>query len=351
MKGRAILIEPLSQDREIAALIEDGILQDLFFDLARSDRQPRLGAIYRALPDRPAKGLNGAMVRLADGQSGFLRETKGLVPGKPVLVQVASLAETGKAAPVTTRLIFKSRHAIITPDAPGINVSRRIRDENLRQDVLKLAQAGMAGAAENLGLILRSSCAWAGDAAIAADIAQMRDLAESVLAETSEREPALLLDGEGASLRAWTEWSDAAPDDVIEGEHALDRLGVWEMIAALRRPEAELAGGAWLSIEATRALVAIDVNSGGDFAAAATLRANIAAAHDIPRQLRLRGLGGKIVIDFAALAKKDRVQIEKSLGSALKSDPVETSIAGWTPLGHLELNRKRERRPLAELGL
>ncbi len=349
MKGCAILIEPMSQGREIAALVVDGLLQDLFFDLPEGDLQPRLGAIYRALPDRPAKGLHGAMVKLADGQVGFLRETAGLSPGSPLLVQVSTLAEPGKAVPVTTRLIFKSRHVIITPDAPGLNISRRIRDEAARTRLGALAQAGMEGTAEDLGLILRSSCVWASEAEIAQDLAQMRELAESILREGVGRDAALLLDGESAAMRAWAEWSDAAPDDVIEGEHALDRLGVWETIEALRRPDVNLAGGAWMSVEATKALVAIDVNSGGDFSPGATLRANIAAAHDIPRQLRLRGLGGKIVIDFAALSKKDRVQIEKSMGSALKTDPVETSIAGWTPLGHLELNRKRERRPLADL--
>ena len=349
MKGRAILIEPMSQGREIAALVVDGVLQDLFFDLPESDLQPRLGAIYRAIPARPAKGLHGAMVKLADGQVGFLRETVGLAAGKPLLVQVSTLAEPGKAVPVTTRLLFKSRHVIVTPDAPGLNVSRRIRDEEDRARLLELGQAGMAAAPENLGLILRSSCAWASDAEIAQDLAQMRELAESILREDGGRDPALLLDGEGAAMRAWAAWCEADPDEVIEGEHALDRLGVWETIETLRRADVDLVGGAWMSVEATKALVAIDVNSGGDFSSSATLRANIAAAHAIPRQLRLRGLGGKIVIDFAALSKKDRPQIEKSLGSALKSDPVETSVAGWTPLGHLELNRKRERRPLAEL--
>ncbi len=349
MKGRAILIEPMSLGRDIAALVVDGRLEDLFFDLAEGDLQPRLGAIYRGVPDRLAKGMHGAMVRLADGQMGFLRETSGLSPGKPVLVQVSTLAEAGKAVPVTTRLIFKSRHAIVTPGAAGINISRRIRDEDVRERLLGLAQTGMDGAEAGLGLILRSSCVWAEDLAIADDVAQMREVAESILAEALGREPALLLEGEGAATRAWTEWSEVAPDDLIEGEHSLDRLGVWEMIEALRRPELDLVGGAWMSVEATKALVAIDVNSGGDFSPGAALRTNIAAAHDIPRQLRLRGLGGKIVVDFAALSKKDRVQIEKSLASALKTDPVETSIAGWTPLGHLELNRKRERRLLTEL--
>jgi ribonuclease G len=349
MKGSVILIQPASEGREIAALVRDGRLEDLFFDLPETDPAPRLGAICRAIPDRPAKGLGGVMVRLPDGQMGFLRETAGIAPGRPLLVQVSSLSEPGKAVPVTVRLIFKSRHVIITPGAPGLNMSRRIHDEELRAGLQSMAGAAMEGADQDMGLILRSSCVHADAEEIVADIARMRDLAETVLAGTQGREPDLLVDGEGAASRAWTDWAEAGAEEVIEGEHAFDRLGVWEMIDALRRSEADLQGGAWLSVEPTRALVAVDVNSGGDFAPAATLRANIAAARELPRQLRLRGLGGKVVVDFAALPKKDRAQIEKSLGAALRSDPVETSIAGWTPLGNLELNRKRERRPLSDL--
>jgi ribonuclease G len=115
------------------------------------------------------------------------------------------------------------------------------------------------------------------------------------------------------------------------------------------RPRVPLASGASLVIEPTTALVAVDVNTGADTSPAAGLKASIAAARELPRQLRLRGLGGQIVVDFAPFPRKDRVAVETALKSALRDDGVETNIAGWTPLGHLELLRKRARRPLAEL--
>ena len=99
-------------------------------------------------------------------------------------------------------------------------------------------------------------------------------------------------------------------------------------------------------MEPTRALTAVDVNTGGDLSPAAALKTNLAAARELPRQLRLRGLGGQIVIDFAPLAKIARGQVEKALNAALRTDATETRIVGWTPLGHLELQRKRSRRPL-----
>ena len=104
-----------------------------------------------------------------------------------------------------------------------------------------------------------------------------------------------------------------------------------------------------MMIEPTRALIAIDVNTGPDTSPAASLKANIAAARDLPRQLRLRGLGGQIVIDFAPMPKKDRAALEQQLRSAFKGEAAETSLAGWTPLGNFELQRKRDRVPLADL--
>jgi Ribonuclease G/E len=101
-------------------------------------------------------------------------------------------------------------------------------------------------------------------------------------------------------------------------------------------------------IEPTRALVAVDVNTGGDFSPAAGLKANLAVAKALPRMLRLRGLGGQITLDLAPMPKKDRKQFELLLRSAFRSDPIETSLVGWTPLGHYELQRKRERLPISK---
>ncbi|MFY8146463.1 MAG: ribonuclease G, partial [Rhodobacter sp.] len=121
MKGRVIAFDTL-RGRPAAALIADGRLEDFLIDPA--DDAPVPGAIYRGIVDRPMKGQGGVFVRLPDGATGFLRQVSGLAPGQPVLVQVSGAAEPGKAVPVTARLLFKSRYAILTPDAPGLNVSR-----------------------------------------------------------------------------------------------------------------------------------------------------------------------------------------------------------------------------------
>ena len=100
-----------------------------------------------------------------------------------------------------------------------------------------------------------------------------------------------------------------------------------------------------MTVEPTRALVAVDINTGGDLSPAAALKVNLAAAAELPRQLRLRGLGGQVTIDFAPLARAERPRVERALARALADDGIETTVAGWTPLGHLELQRKRARRP------
>ncbi|WP_022704351.1 ribonuclease E/G [Pseudorhodobacter ferrugineus] len=341
MKGRIVVLDEV-QGRPAAALIVDGQLQDLLVDPIGDDALP--GAIYRAVADRLMKGQGGVFVKLPDG-NGFLRQTSGIAPGARLLVQVTGPAEAGKAVPVTTRLLFKSRYAIVTPGAPGRNISRRIKDEGVRAALEGLAEAGMASADETLGLILRSACEGVDSDEIAADIAAMRDLAEAVLADTNGG-PELLVEGAGALEVAWRDWADPAPDEVIEGGFA--DLGVLEMIDAVLAPHVALAEG-HMMIEPTRALLAVDVNTGGDTSPAAALKANIAAARDLPRQLRLRGLGGQIVVDFAPMPKRDRAVLDQVLRAAFKGESAETSLVGWTVLGLYELVRKRDRLALGDV--
>lgn len=343
MKGRLLVLDEID-GRQAAALLVDGRLEELAIDPEGDVAIP--GAIYRAVADRPVKGQGGIFVKLPDG-SGFLRQISGIAPGQRLLVQVTGPAEPGKAVPVTTRLLFKSRFAIVTPDAPGLNISRRIRDEARRAELSALAEAGMSGATDSLGLILRSGCLEAEDQAIVEDIAAMRGLAEAVLADRAGG-PELLVDGPSAHDLAFRDWLDPAVDDADTDPESFERHGVIEAVEALRTPRVALEAGAHMMIEPTRALVAVDVNTGPDTSPAAALKANVAAARELPRQLRLRGLGGQVVVDFAPMPKRDRHILDQVLKAAFKSDG-ESNLAGWTTLGLYELIRKRDRLPLSEL--
>lgn len=339
MKGRTVVLDHI-KGRAAAALIENGRLSDFLIDAP--DNTPVPGSIYRAYCDRPLKGQGGMMVRLP-GASGFLREGRGLAPGQPILVQVTGYAEEGKAVPVTAKILFKSRYAIVTPNAPGLNISRGIRDDDKRDELLIIARSVMEES--KFGLILRSICETSDAEEIADDIANMLGEADGVMAASGDK-PELLLDGPNAHLLAWRDWP--TPDQVADNEKAFEAFEVDDLIEQALNPFVRLSGGASMYVEPTRALVAVDVNTGGDTSPAAGMKANIAAVRDLPRQLRTRGLGGQITLDLAPMAKKDRQTFESVLRAAFKGDSVDTSLAGWTPLGHFELQRKRERLPLAE---
>ncbi|MDA0224442.1 MAG: ribonuclease E/G [Rhodobacterales bacterium] len=347
MKGRIAVIDRIN-GRAAAALIVDGQLEDILIDPIDDDA-PVPGAIYRAIADRPVKGQNGVMVNLTDGHNGYLRQAKGISPGQRLLVQVTSRPDEGKAVPVTTRLLFKGRYGIVTPDAAGFNLARSIRDEDERARLLDLAQEVMRDAPDGIGLILRSACAGASQDDITDEIAILRDTCAGVLAEAEGSAAELLFDAPSAEYLAWRDWTDPLPDQVFENEGSFADHGVWELLDQALSPEVDLTGGATMIIEPTRALVAVDINTGADFSFAAGLKANLAAARDLPRQLRLRGLAGQIVVDFAPMGKKERRTVEQAMNRALRQDTVETNLVGWTPLGHMELQRKRDRIPLTQL--
>ena len=190
---------------------------------------------------------------------------------------------------------------------------------------------------DGTGIILRTACEGVDAETLTGDLTATWAAASQVLADTG-RDAERLLDGPDAHALAWRDWQG---DDMSE-----DWDEVADQIDALRVPEVTL-GAATAYIEPTRALVAVDVNTpeGG----AGGFKANLLLARELPRQLRLRGLGGQIVLDLAPMPKKDRKAFESALRGAFRADPVETSLIGWTPLGHFELTRRRERRPLTEL--
>ncbi|MGR3501269.1 ribonuclease E/G [Pseudaestuariivita sp.] len=336
MKGRVICLDHLG-GREAAALMVDGVLDDLLI----APDAPMPGTIYCAKAQRPAKGQGGVFLDSPAGRL-FLRQAKGIAPGQMLKVQVTGFAEPGKAIPVTTRLLFKSRYAIVTPGAPGLNVSRAIRDEDRAEDLRALAHEATEG---THGLILRSACEAAEDAEIADDILAMEALAGEVLA--AQDAMAELHAGDGPHVCAWRDWT--APAEVATAAGSFEDYGVLDALDALQSPRVALTGGADMFVETTRAMTTVDVNTGADTSFAAGTKANIAALRALPAALRLRGLGGQVVVDLAPMPKKDRKTVESVIKAALRAETIETTLAGWTPLGHLELQRARVRVPTLPL--
>jgi ribonuclease G len=344
MKGRQVVLGQIF-GVEAAALMQDGQLIDLIVD-AEPVSVLAPGAICMGVTERLMKGQGGAFVRLPDGQRGYLRERSGIREGQPMLVQIAGVAEEAKAIPLSSKLIFRGRYALVTPGAPGVNVSRRIRDTETRETLTEIGQKILGD--RIYGIIIRSAAEAVEDDELTAELQELIELADRILAETAST-PELLLDAPTAWAQAWLDWADPEPDAVEEGDDSFDRCGVLEAVDALLADRIELGGGASAFIEPTRALVAIDVNTGSDTSPAAALKANIALARELPRQLRLRGLGGQIAVDFAPMPKRDRAILDQSMKAAFKSESAETTLVGWTTMGLFEINRKRDRVALARL--
>ncbi|MFV0473725.1 MAG: ribonuclease E/G [Pikeienuella sp.] len=338
MKGRLIAIDP--GPPAMAALVVDGRLEDLLVD-GPDATAPRIAEHHRVGGRRLVPRPGAAAGTLAGGGAGWLREAADAAEGDRPLAAVTGVAEEGTATPRSGRRLHRGRFAILTPLSGGVNVARGVKDKDERARLTGIGEAALRGAAA--GLILRTAARGAEEAEIAEEVAA---LLRREAALKAGGPPGLVLPAPGVADYACREWE---ANEIIEEPGVFDRLGLWSAIDLLRAPRAPLGRGAWMAVEPTAALVAVDVNTGADTAADAAARANLSAAADLPRQLRLRGLGGQVTVDFAPMRKADRKAVEAALSRALAADPVQTTIAGWTPLGHLEMIRKRERRPTAPL--
>ena len=266
-----------------------------------------------------------------------MHKTKGITAGDVILVQVISYGDGEKLPRVTTKLLFKSRYVIVTPFNEGLNIAKNIQDNERRIQLKQLVVEGLNHIP--YGMIMRSSCASANKSEIISDCKNTIMTAQNVLS-AEDKQMGLIHRAPSPHQLAWREWIDMPALDKTSGTFA--DHGVLELIDELKHSKVILNNGNYY-IEPTKAFVAIDVNTAGDISFAAGLKANLAMAKDLPRQLRLRGLGGQIVVDPAPMLRQDRKIVENALKSALRKDTVETNFVGWTAMGLIELQRARVR--------
>ena len=272
MKKGLIAVLDHIQDRAAAALLQNGKLVDLIIDAKGNVPQPE--AIYRAKTGQPMKGQNGIILDLGNGQKGFLKGAKGIAQGETMLVQVSTHAEQHKAAPVVNKILFKSKYCIITPTAPGINIARKIKDDDLRETLLEIVHENLTEQSADFGIIIRSSAQFANADDLTEDIREMIAQAVEVMAQSSGK-PYLLHPAPSAHVRAWRDWVDPEPDEIETDTGSFEHLGVWDHIDALSTSHVGLNDGASMEIEPTSALVAVDVNTGSDFSLGAGLKLSL----------------------------------------------------------------------------
>jgi len=296
-----------------AVWLEDGVAAELHVE--RGDTK-EAGTIHLGRVVRLAPGLDAALVDIGDERPGFLpvrpgersAATTDLNEGARVVVQIRREARRGKGALLSVRLVPRAGEA----DLPRIAELAAPLDPPAQLD----PAPGFAAA-----LALR-----------------LPGEPEHILAD----DPAVLRD-----LREAFPAADIAHRAIEEFPVDLDAL-----FDAALAPTLALAGGGSLHIEETRAAVLIDVDTGtpeAGSAARAALAVNLAAAAAIARQLRLRQLGGGIIVDFVGLdASRPRERVRQAMAAALEGDPAQPRVLGWTRLGHLELVRPRRGRSLSD---
>ena len=375
--GASARAAPARRDREIllfadgsrewAALLASGRIEDLYAEDAERYEGPRRGEVCAARVDRLAPGGRMAFVDLGDGRAGLLGQASGLEPGDRILVQVDRYAIGGKAPRVREAVSVPGRWLVAVRGGEGVRVSRRIPEGDERERLLR----AMEEFGVSMRVIVRTAARDADESELAAEaeflqdrIVDLEDRAESGAART-------LAPGPGPVARALSDWLGTGNTAIAGAGGALDRAigdeatvdpDIWEDeqallehcdlaagIRSLLAPRAEIEGGGWMSIEPTAAVVAVDVNTGARFLDRNSAEAmGCAAARAIPRELRLRGLGGIVVVDFPPVSERGDEVIGREMERALRQDSPGATGLGWTEAGLYEIVRRRDRRPLDE---
>ncbi len=397
---KKMIINVVHQDESRVAIIENGKLQDL--SIETTSREKLRGNIYKGKVQRVEPSLYAAFVEYGGKRPGFLplddvmpqyrheseRASKGKIPpgkvlhkNQEILVQVTKDEKANKGAALTTYISLPGRYLVLMPGYNRTGISRKIEDTDERK---KLKDIGRElSVPEDMGFIIRTAGLNKGKKELQADANYLVRLWGAVQARAAELPPASLVYQESSmviqAIRDYytTDISEVLIDNadvfrkvreffkqvipkhqksvrLYEGrEPVFQKYGIEEQIEPLYERVVQLKSGGRLCIDPTEALVSIDVNSGRFTRVKdpeeSALITNMEAADEIARQLRLRDLGGLIVIDFIDMRQgKNRQQVERQLRAAFKSDKANIEIAAISKFGLLEMSREHLRSPLSD---
>jgi len=378
------------------AIVQGNVLENYKVDVAESDLTR--GNIYRGLIASIQPSLNAAFIDYGVERHGFLaiqdvvpdafyktpnhghpRIDEVLEKGKPIVVQVAKDPVGQKGAALTTALSLAGRYLVLTPFDNTRGVSRKVEDEDTRKKLKGMAHA--LDLPDGCGVILRTNALDQTKLTLARDLAALLRLWKRVqMAAMEGKGTRLLYTDQDLILQALRDYLDTSIEEVlIDDDEAFqkaeaylmafmprsktrlirysDRLPLFSrydlepQIDRIYERRVELQSGGSIVIDATEALTAIDVNSGRSTRAATqeetALHTNLEAADEVARQLRLRDVGGLIVVDFIDMrASKNQRRVEKAVKDALKADKARSTVGRISPNGLLEINRQRIQQAL-----
>ena len=394
-----ILINVTPQETRVAVM-QNGVAQELLVE--RSASRGRVGNIYKGRVARVLPGMQSAFVEIGLERAAFLhvadiwehRPKEGcntpakpiekiLAEGQPIVVQVVKDPIGTKGARLSTQISIAGRMLVYLPQDPHIGISQRIGDEAGRVALRERLQQVMP-ADEKGGFIVRTIAECATAEELSADIEYLRhlwrdlrersvsakpteliyedlSLAQRVLRDmvSGETERVMIDSRENfQKLAAFAETYTPqvrAKLDHYTGERPLfDLYNVEHEIEKALARRVDLKSGGYLIIDQTEAMTTIDVNTGGFVGTRnfddTIFKTNLEAAQTIARQLRLRNLGGIIVLDFIDMdTEEHRAAVLEELRKTLSRDRTRMTVNGFTQLGLVEMTRKRTRESLAHV--
>ena len=386
MRGE-LLINVTPQETRVA-VIENGMLQELHTE--RSRTRGLVGQIYMGRVVRVLPGMQAAFVDIGLDRSAFIHErnlrgdstapiNSRVHEGQALRVQVEKDPIGDKGARLTAQISLPARYLVFMPDADHIGVSARIEDDAERERLRERVQALGEGMG---GFVVRTAAEGVSDDELAQDIHYLQKAWAKIQAGTSASGdvPRLLHQELPLALRACRDliqadtevvridssetfraaqaFCEVAEPEVLDklqwypGERPLfDLYSVEEEIRRALERRVDLKSGGYLVIDQTEAMTTIDVNTGA-FVGQRNLeetifKTNLEAANSLPRQLRMRGLAGIIIVDFIDMRDAEhRDAVLRTLESALRKDPMRHRVSGISPLGLVEISRKRVRESL-----
>jgi ribonuclease G len=392
-----ILINVTPRETRVA-VVENGMLQELHIE--RASRRGVVGNVYKGRVQRVMPGMQAAFVEIGLDRAAFLHAsdimrpaaepTEGgepeAVPGPPppigslvhegqeIVVQVVKDPIGSKGARLTTQISIPSRYLVLLPYSRVIGVSARIEDEAERARLKGLMTELVNGS--GFGYIVRTNAEGQPAEALAEDVAYLRR-AWQIIRETAGGTGVgkRIYDDLSLPLRAVRDLMRADVDKVrVDSRETFDRLiafarqfmpelaervehyggerpifdlyGVEDEIQRAMQKQVPLKSGGYLIIDQTEAMTTVDVNT-GSFLGQRNLeetvyRTNLEAAQSVARQLRLRNLGGIIIIDFIDMIDDEhKRQVLRTLEKGLTRDHAKTTVYDFSPLGLVEMTRKR----------
>jgi ribonuclease E len=398
--SKKMLINATHPEEHRVAIVEDGLLVELDIEITSSE-QTR-GNIYKGVVVRVEPGLQAAFVDFGGARPGFLQigeihpsffknvqggENKGrprindlLRRGQELLVQVVKEERGTKGAALTTYLSLPGRYMVLMPESDTKGVSRKIEQESQRKKLKETMNS--LELPDNIGYIVRTAGIGQKKTELKRDVDYLIRVYEKILELAKEiKAPALIYKESNLVIRSIRDYFSSDIDEVLvddpgaaqeakeffeevmpeyaklvklhqERRPIFARYQIEEQIEAITRNKVSLPSGGSIVIDATEALVAVDVNSGkmaGEQGVEATaFKTNMEAAAEIARQLRLRDLGGLIVIDFIDMRdRKHAREVEKRLKDALKADKARVTVGRISQFGLLEMSRQRIKSVLA----